>query len=285
MYSGSVAATGTQSCGAAAASASARSWSRPGVSVAGACVALQDQAGIRLVRRQRDRGVEQGLVFHHAARLQAAGRRDDHLRLGVGDAGGQFGRGEAAEHDGMDRAQPGAGEHGDRRLRHHRHVDHHAVALGHAERGQRAGELRRAAQQLGVGEGLARAGHRAVPDQRGLVAAAGLRRGGRGSCSRCSASAPANHWPNGAEAGSKTLSQGLFQVMPCGFAAQHVAGSRIQAPIGVGIGCGGGHARCSLGLLRRFSGGTGRRSRRTGQRTCARSPIGWFLRGCRGGAK
>ena len=43
-------------------------------------LALQDQAGIRLVRRQRDRRVEQRLVVHDAAGLEAAGGRDDHLR-------------------------------------------------------------------------------------------------------------------------------------------------------------------------------------------------------------
>ena len=49
-------------------------------------IALQDQAGIGLVRRQRDRRVEQRLVFHHPPGLEAAGCRHDHLRLGVGDA-------------------------------------------------------------------------------------------------------------------------------------------------------------------------------------------------------
>ena len=53
------------------------------------------------------------------ARLEPAGGGEDRLRLRVGDARGEFRRGEAAEHHGMDGAEPRAGEHGDRRLRHH----------------------------------------------------------------------------------------------------------------------------------------------------------------------
>ena len=73
----------------------------------------------------------------------------------------------------MDRAQARAGQHGDDGLGHHRQVDHHAVAARHAQRGQRAGGLRDAPGQLGVGEAHDLAGHRAVPDQRRLRAAAG----------------------------------------------------------------------------------------------------------------
>ena len=73
----------------------------------------------------------------------------------------------------MDRTQASAGQHGDRRLRHHRQVDHHPVATRHAERRQRAGELRGAGLHLAIGEGLDPPGHRAVPDQRRLLAAAG----------------------------------------------------------------------------------------------------------------
>ena len=41
-------------------------------SFAWACGPLQDQAGVRLVLRQRDRLVEQRLVMHDAAGLDAA---------------------------------------------------------------------------------------------------------------------------------------------------------------------------------------------------------------------
>ncbi len=49
-------------------------------------VALEDQAGVGLVGGERDRGVQQGFVFDHAAGFEAAGGGDDDLGLGVGDA-------------------------------------------------------------------------------------------------------------------------------------------------------------------------------------------------------
>ena len=145
----------------------------PGREVAGPLRPLQDQARLGLVRRQGDGGVEQRLVGNHAARLQPAGGGDHHLRPGIGDARRQLRRREAAEHHGMHGAQARAGEHGDRRFRHHRHVDHHPVAAADAERRQRAGELGGALRHRRVGEGPDLPGHRAVVDQRRLPAAAG----------------------------------------------------------------------------------------------------------------
>ena len=92
--------------------------------------------------RLGDRRVEQRLVGDDPVDLDAARGREDDLRLGVVDAGRQLVRGEPAEHDRMDRADAGAGEHRDRRLGHHRHVDQHAVALDDAEPRQHAGEPR-----------------------------------------------------------------------------------------------------------------------------------------------
>ena len=58
----------------------------------------------------------------------AAVHRDDRLRLRVVDAVADgFGR-EAAEHDGVDDAEAGAGEDGHRELGDHRHVDRDRVA-------------------------------------------------------------------------------------------------------------------------------------------------------------
>ena len=74
-------------------------------------VSLEDQAGVGLVRGERDRGVQQRLVFHHAAWLEAAGGGDDDLGLGVGDAGREFGGGETAEDDRVDGAEAGGGQH------------------------------------------------------------------------------------------------------------------------------------------------------------------------------
>ncbi len=71
-------------------------------------------------------------VGDDASGLDAAGRGQDQLRLGVVDALGDLAGGKAAEHHGVDRAEARAGQHGDHRLGHRRHVDQHPVALGDA---------------------------------------------------------------------------------------------------------------------------------------------------------
>ena len=86
-----------------------------------------------LCRDKLDRLVEQRLVRDDAAGLDAAARRQDDLRLAVVDAGRELLGREAAEHHRMNRADARAGEHRDHRLRHHRHVEDDAVALGDAE--------------------------------------------------------------------------------------------------------------------------------------------------------
>ena len=70
------------------------------------------------------------------------------LRPGVVDAARQLVRREAAEHDRVHRAEPGARQHRDHGLGHHRHVDDHAVALLDAERRESAGEARHLVAQL-----------------------------------------------------------------------------------------------------------------------------------------
>ena len=117
--------------------------------------ALQDEAGAELVAGTLDGGVEERLVGDDAPRLDAAGGGDDELRRGVVDAGRKLRRGEAAEDDGMHRADAGAGEHGDDRLRHHRHIEDDAVALADAEIAQHRAERLGLRQQLGVGDACA----------------------------------------------------------------------------------------------------------------------------------
>ena len=80
-------------------------------------------------------------------------------------------RREPAEHDRVDRAEPRARQHREHGLRHHRQVDHDAVAALDAEPAQRAGETRDLVAQLAVGVDAGRPGDGAVVDQRGLIAA------------------------------------------------------------------------------------------------------------------
>ena len=107
------------------------------------------------------------------AALDAAGRGDDHDRLGVVDAGRELVGGEAAEHDRMDGADAGAGEHGDQRFGHHRHVDDDPVALADPVPDQGTGEAGDQVLQLGIGDRALGAGDGAVVDDGGLGAAAG----------------------------------------------------------------------------------------------------------------
>ena len=138
--------------------------------------ALQDDATLRLVLRQLERLVEERLVGDRSrARLDAARGAHHQLRLGMVDAGSQLVRGETAEHHRVDGAQARAGEHGDHRLRDHRHVDDDAVPALDALPPQRAGEAGHLVPQLAVGDLAHLAGEGTVPDDRGLLAAALLR--------------------------------------------------------------------------------------------------------------
>ncbi len=133
---------------------------------------LQDDAGLGLDLGKPDRLVEQRLVGHDAAGLDAAACRKDQLWRGVIDTGRQFLWREAAEHHRMDGADPRAGEHGHHGLRHHRHIDDDAVALGDAKIRHHAGQRLHFVQKLGVGEFGDAAGERRIVDQRELIGAA-----------------------------------------------------------------------------------------------------------------
>ena len=120
-----------------------------------------------------DRAIEQRLVVDNAARLDAAGCRKDQLRLGIVDAGREFMRREAAENYGVNRANARTGEHGDKRFRHHRHVDDDAITFADPEALQHMAEQLNLAQQFRIGQRALRARERGIVDQRRLVAAPG----------------------------------------------------------------------------------------------------------------
>jgi hypothetical protein len=60
---------------------------------------------------------------------------------------------EAAEDNAVGCAEPSAGEHGDRHLGDHRHIDRNTIAFGHAERLQRIRGLLHLTQEVVVGNG------------------------------------------------------------------------------------------------------------------------------------
>ncbi len=134
--------------------------------------ALEDQAGFGLCAREVDRFIEQRLIGDDAARLDAAARRQDHLGLGIVEAGRKLVRREAAEDHRVDRADAGAGQHGDHRLRHHRHVEDDAIAFADAKVAQDRGERLHLGKHRLVGDGALRVSDGQVVDDGALAAAA-----------------------------------------------------------------------------------------------------------------
>ena len=99
---------------------------------------------------------------------------DDDVRLAVDDAVRQRGRGEPAEHHRVRGAEPRTRQHGDHRLRDHRHVDRDAIAGLHAELDEGVRRLADHVLEVGVGDGAGVVGRLALPAQRDLVAVAVL---------------------------------------------------------------------------------------------------------------
>ena len=105
-----------------------------------------------------------GDARRHCERAEAAGAR-------VVDPLAQGGGGEAGEHDGVGEPEPGAGQHRDDRLGHHRHVEGDAVTRFEAEFGEVVCGTADFGEQLGVGDG-ARVARFALPMDGDLVAGA-----------------------------------------------------------------------------------------------------------------
>ena len=99
-----------------------------------------------------ERLVDERLVQHGLPHAAAAIGGEHEHRFRVVDARGEARRREAAEHHGVDRAEARAGEHGERGLGDHRHVDDHALAALHAERLHHRRHAVHFGVQLAVGE-------------------------------------------------------------------------------------------------------------------------------------
>ena len=117
-----------------------------------------------------DRFVAEILEVQDLARTVAVVGRDHHAGAGVEDAVAQRVGGQAAEHDAVHGADAGAGEHRDGQLGDHGKVEHHAVALPHAQVLEHVGGLAHLAVQALVGVHLHLFGGLALPDEGGLVA-------------------------------------------------------------------------------------------------------------------
>ncbi len=116
--------------------------------------------------------IEQWLVFDEAARLDAAGRRNDCRWRCVVDTGCQFVRCEATENHGVHGAYAGAGQDRDDRFGDHRHVDDDPVAPLYAVIDEGACKKGYLVTELAVTDCALRARHRAVVNDRCLFTAA-----------------------------------------------------------------------------------------------------------------
>ncbi len=111
-----------------------------------------------------------GLERHLAPAAHALVRGDQQVRVAILDAAGQGVGREAPEDHRMDGPDARAGEHGDRRLGDHRHVDGDDVALLGAELLQHVGEAADFGVKLPIGDVPALFRVVALPQDRGLVA-------------------------------------------------------------------------------------------------------------------
>ena len=120
-----------------------------------------------------DRSVDIGLQRDLAATAQPLVGRDDDPRAAIGNpARKRVGR-KAAEDDGMDGTDPGAGQHGEGGLRDHRHVDRDGVALADSLRLQHVGEAADLRVEVAIGDRPRVLGVVAFPKDRDLVALVG----------------------------------------------------------------------------------------------------------------
>ena len=123
------------------------------------------------VRTGFQRLVGVSLERHVAAAARAFVGGEHHPAVGIENAVAQRVRRESAEHDGVHRADPRAGEHRHRRLGHHRHVDADPVAFLHALGLEHVGELADLGVQLPEGDAPLLARPIPFPEDRRLVAA------------------------------------------------------------------------------------------------------------------
>jgi hypothetical protein len=134
--------------------------------------ALQDDALVRFMGGDLDGFIQQRFVGNNLLDLDAAGGRYDDFGLGIVDPRGQLIGGKSTEHDGMHGPDAGTGQHGHGGFGNHGHVNQDTVALFHPQPAEDSSDLGHLVPQFGVGIGLDGVGHRAVIDQRRLVAPA-----------------------------------------------------------------------------------------------------------------
>ena len=143
--------------------------------------------------------------------------------------------GEAAEHHRVHRADAGTGEHAEQRLRNHRHVEDHPIALADAEIGEDRGQRRHRAEEFRIGDARAscsspasRSGWRPV---RARPAATW-----RSTAFQQAFSDPSgNQRPYGPVSPSKARLGWVDQSIACAASSQKPSGSRTRPGMRLGI--------------------------------------------------
>ena len=186
--------------------------------------ALEHDAANLLSVEQLKCAVHERLVWGDPGRRDPARRAYDHPRLPSRRSGGQLVGAEPAEHDRTDGPEAGAREHRDHRLGDHRHVDDHAIASADAFAHQRAGEAGHLVEELPIRVAPHDTRHRAVVDQRRLLAApvahVAIER-----VKQVLSSPPGNHAGLGVTDRSKIASGGRSQSIAALAACQNPSGS------------------------------------------------------------
>ena len=133
---------------------------------------LHNDTGLRFVVRQLYRFIQQRLIGDYARRLDTTRGSHDNFRCSIINAHRQFIAGKAAKYHRMNSPDAGAGQHGNHRLWHHRHVYNDPISASHTALCQRPGKAGYPVQQFGVGNLLFTGGNRAVVADRHLLTTA-----------------------------------------------------------------------------------------------------------------
>ena len=120
-----------------------------------------------------ERRIDIGLQGHSLTTAQPFVGGDDQAGVAVANAAGEAVGRESAEHDRMDRADAGAGQHGEGGFGDHRQIERHPVAATDPLCFQHIGEAADFLVELCIGDDPAFTRIIAFPDDRGLVAALG----------------------------------------------------------------------------------------------------------------
>ena len=135
-------------------------------------IAAFDDDDVLDTRRTFDRLVGEFLQGHDVAASVPAICSNHELGFGIIDAISKRVRAESAENDTMHGANPGAGQHRDRKLGDHRKIDRDPIALPDAQLLQHIGEPIDLAVEIPIGE-RASVARLTFPDERSFVAAGG----------------------------------------------------------------------------------------------------------------